>query len=522
MASLREQGNASFKAGDFGQAKQSYTVALLESPLDAVLWSNRSAAHLSLGCPHLAAADAIRSLELDSTLAKSHFRLGNAFMKMTGFKQAIRYFESCEHLRSDALVSKKLLEARESYEKGPTETQQALGQDGRFSSFYSPSPTSRAALKPSAVRELNELYVKSTTKCNVEIRTSSARGALGLFATADAEAGDVLLEESPLLATCCNPARCTACTRLLGLEAVDCDSCGAERYCGAACRNSAWEQYHKTQCGDVAREFAVLRSRLQRREDVSAADTCHVLAAVRIAGMISQGNCSGGLSDLPEMRYLYSLTDDADPDILSQILHPFKSRYSQWTMLSAILKLDAVGHVMFDLEFYDELWHVLSANVMADSATNVSMLPRFLAFANHSCSPNATAELKEGQIRLRALGPIRSGEEVFVAYVDSNMPRSARLQALRNRYWFVCKCARCHREEDAAPIEDDDWLREAESMMGPVRILAQSQPGGQEVLAFMERYGWNGSSFRQPPDRHTFEEEFRAAFGALRFEQGEA
>lgn len=42
---------------------------------------------------------------------------------------------------------------------------------------------------------------------------------------------------------------------------------------------------------------------------------------------------------------------------------------------------------------------------------------------------------------------IHPGDELMVSYVDFNLPRRARRQALRDGYGFWCVCTRCKREE---------------------------------------------------------------------------
>ena len=38
------------------------------------------------------------------------------------------------------------------------------------------------------------------------------------------------------------------------------------------------------------------------------------------------------------------------------------------------------------------------------------------------------------------------GDELFISYVDCNLPYSERRRILQNHYEFDCKCGRCQRE----------------------------------------------------------------------------
>lgn len=311
--SARDRGNAAFKAKDFLEAKQLYTAALLEEPLNAAVWCNRSAVHLALQCPHFAATDAIRALDIDADFAKAHFRLGCAFAQMSGFKQAVRYFESCLRLAPDMLVEKKLREAKYSLEQGPTELQLSCGHDGKYSSFYCPPATSRAPMGPDRLRELNQVLGQKALVQQVEIRPSPGHGGLGLYTASDCgEAGALLLHESPLLALSYRPERCAACAEPLGDGAVACETCLAERYCCESCRSAALGRYHRAQCGAVARDIAALRSKmheLAQSEGGRIPNHYHVLAALRVAGIVKQDPHLGGVSAHPEFRDICSLTD---------------------------------------------------------------------------------------------------------------------------------------------------------------------------------------------------------------------
>lgn len=63
--------------------------------------------------------------------------------------------------------------------------------------------------------------------------------------------------------------------------------------------------------------------------------------------------------------------------------------------------------------------------------------------ANHSCDPNVTMTFLQPKVELRALRPIKSGEEIFVKYVDVTNPIGVRQAELKQRYFFDCQCSKC-------------------------------------------------------------------------------
>ena len=46
--------------------------------------------------------------------------------------------------------------------------------------------------------------------------------------------------------------------------------------------------------------------------------------------------------------------------------------------------------------------------------------------ANHSCEPNLVVFFNQPQLLLRALKPIRKGDDLFIKYVDTTNPFSVR------------------------------------------------------------------------------------------------
>ena len=70
-------------------------------------------------------------------------------------------------------------------------------------------------------------------------------------------------------------------------------------------------------------------------------------------------------------------------------------------------------------------------------------LSSHLSFLNHSCSPNAAAEVRDGMLHVMALRPVARGEELTISYVDVRLPFQERRRILRDHYQFECRCPRC-------------------------------------------------------------------------------
>ena len=74
----KKRGNAAFAAKNSVEAIAAYTEAIRLDGGNGLLWGNRSAAHLQAQQPEAALADAEKMVDLLPSLAKAHFRLGNA------------------------------------------------------------------------------------------------------------------------------------------------------------------------------------------------------------------------------------------------------------------------------------------------------------------------------------------------------------------------------------------------------------------------------------------------------------
>jgi len=70
-----------------------------------------------------------------------------------------------------------------------------------------------------------------------------------------------------------------------------------------------------------------------------------------------------------------------------------------------------------------------------------------LSFANHSCVPNSKLVFVDNHhARLVSNQQIRNGEEIFISYINNELPTEKRLRHLEQHYGFVCNCAKCNNK----------------------------------------------------------------------------
>lgn len=57
------------------------------------------------------------------------------------------------------------------------------------------------------------------------------------------------------------------------------------------------------------------------------------------------------------------------------------------------------------------------------------------------------------RVTMRAARDIDRGEELFISYIDANMPYEQRQQRLQFAYGFVCQCALCTAQSQDATLD---------------------------------------------------------------------
>lgn len=87
------------------------------------------------------------------------------------------------------------------------------------------------------------------------------------------------------------------------------------------------------------------------------------------------------------------------------------------------------------------------ATLPDDTPIGLCFEPTIMSLANHSCIPNALVIFDGRKMSLRALYPIKTGEQVLISYVDTTQRRDLRQNDLQNRYFFTCHCEKCENSD---------------------------------------------------------------------------
>ena len=92
----------------------------------------------------------------------------------------------------------------------------------------------------------------------------------------------------------------------------------------------------------------------------------------------------------------------------------------------------------------------------------------YAALINHSCDFNSTVGFDGEELFIKAIRPIKKGEQIFISYIDTTTPKTVRCKELSERYYFDCKCSKCAKGTDTVedgfqePVQDKEALETAE------------------------------------------------------------
>lgn len=165
MEALKEEGNAHFNKGDYEASYKCYTKAIAAAPLNAVLYSNRSAAALALHRYREAELDAGIAVSLDAKFAKGFYRRAQARVAQGRVQEARFDVEQLKRLgqvkQADALL-REIEQAEEREKKAKERTKVVLTkEEERVEVVVVKREEKTEAAKETIVKEVKEANVKN-------------------------------------------------------------------------------------------------------------------------------------------------------------------------------------------------------------------------------------------------------------------------------------------------------------------------------------------------------------------------
>ncbi|KAK3902721.1 hypothetical protein C8A05DRAFT_43902 [Staphylotrichum tortipilum] len=306
------------------------------------------------------------------------------------------------------------------------------------------------------------------------LQTSPTRRRRSLHTTASFPAGTTLVTfPAPLLALPSGPAALTTCNYCLQTSPAPsegtgggsssrgklkaCTACRSAVYCGPACQRAHWRAGHRGECAMLAR--------VRREAGKEWLPTSVRAVAQVMVGLAKKGGGGGkekekedaGGQGLLLLKEAFGEGEGA----LEGNVDGFRAAGEEvWRDLelqatAAVVYAGLLGEGGGVVERAREVLCKIQTNAFnrldPDAGMTGIFLDPGLAMINHSCVPNAFIGFDKRTAVLRAARPIEEGEEITISYIDNNLPRAARHEALR-LYHFTCDCLRCKDDLDVYEV----------------------------------------------------------------------
>ncbi|SMR49413.1 unnamed protein product [Zymoseptoria tritici ST99CH_3D1] len=318
---------------------------------------------------------------------------------------------------------------------------------------------------------------------DVEVKQSAIPGAgRGLFATKDFNPGDIVLSlDRPYVAELDIDRLCDTCawcfqrgataeeerknSAALGLPAgfvqtKACTGCKKVRYCSKTCQSKAWKREHKYECKALS---------VEGRPDLPHG----VRAVIKLLGKLKADpeNKDARLIDILQFQPVTTGLEDFSKKAPKRFEDFGMLAYGAWKYAGEPKLGDMDTETIAKGLFFNVMCNTLQlSSPLDDTKLGIGFDP-VLCSANHSCDPNTAAIFNQPRQLLRALRPIKKGEEITMKYVDITNPFSVRQAELSEAYFFGCKCIRCKK---GAVWPEDKFLKPAEELAEPFLSTADN------------------------------------------------
>ncbi|XP_014260623.1 STIP1 homology and U box-containing protein 1 isoform X2 [Cimex lectularius] len=98
---LKDQGNRHFNMRKYEDAVICYSKAIIKNPTMPTYFTNRALCHLKLKRWDSSCQDCRKALDMDSSLVKGHFFLGQALLEMENYDEAIKHLQRANDLAKE-------------------------------------------------------------------------------------------------------------------------------------------------------------------------------------------------------------------------------------------------------------------------------------------------------------------------------------------------------------------------------------------------------------------------------------
>jgi len=485
----RTEGNEAYQKKRYKQAMLLYTMSAMKAPSGdetlAYSIANRSACLYYMG-------------DLKRCMADIDFALSNGYPDQLHYKLYERKAKCLVHMKQFDKAKAVWSKAKQNLDKHKSKLdEKKLGQASKSLKEIMACISQQKGINDEII-EIEEddtpPQPKLTKGCNKKMPDMSSlvkvehdnKVGRHVVAGKAIKAGDTLAIEEPFAAVLYPDklgSNCDNCFAKLR-AAIPCPNCAGVGYCCVACRDQAWNSFHKYEC-----QFQDLIVGLGSSALVRLAYRIIASQSLKFFNNIKHHlNVDEKRSEIEALALHYSIPGVSKSTYLSYLrlfnlvgldsMRWEEDQFNRALMSVCLLKILKAAHYFpnksdEDTFTSDEVFigslmmrhmNVLQFNAheiyeffrgdrgrmkpFKNNLVGVGVYPQ-ASYFNHSCHPVTTRYNIGKKLVLKSLTPIAPGQEVSENYgqVFYFKTKSERQKELSGRYWFKCECRACK----------DDW-----------------------------------------------------------------
>ncbi|XP_059631877.1 histone-lysine N-methyltransferase ASHR1 isoform X5 [Cornus florida] len=264
------------------------------------------------------------------------------------------------------------------------------------------------------------------------------------FTTRDFSPGEVIVSEEPYVSVPNRTSvdlRCDGCFMSSNLK--KCSACQAVWYCGSTCQRSDWK-LHRLECQAL--------SKLDKNRLKSLTPSIRLMVKLYLRRKLQSEKIipATATDNYNLVEALVSHMSDVDEKQL--VL------YAQMANLVSLILQWPEINIKEIAENFSKL--ACNAHTICDSELRplgTGLYP-IVSIINHSCLPNSVLVFEGKLAVVRAVQHIPKGTEVMISYIETAGSTMTRQKALKEQYFFTCKCSRCIKVGQHEDIQESAIL----------------------------------------------------------------
>ncbi|GAM19370.1 hypothetical protein SAMD00019534_025450 [Acytostelium subglobosum LB1] len=265
-------------------------------------------------------------------------------------------------------------------------------------------------------------------------------GALGCYATKSYSTGDLIIKARPYCWAVVNNVTehiCDRCFKFVPERKLDrCSSCALVYYCSRQCQVDSWSDLHKHECP--------LFLDMNKKTKHPPPRDMIMVARMLIRTKLQRDNLS---KDDKTIVGSYLVCEQLIPNTGKRSSKEYEIDVAMSRAATALLTKATIPTV--DIEKSKIVLDYLSKSSRnafqvggGRMEKGVAMYP-FISLLNHSCQPNAVQLFCGSICEVRALRPIKQGEEILICYCTQEQSHEERREVLKDYFFFDCACPKC-------------------------------------------------------------------------------